>query len=259
MSHISADRVDAVLSGEAPVAKIRQWIAHLEDGCEECEQLIDGQIDLETLALLIEAEEAEPVAPAAAEAEAIWRQSAPRNPANRRVWAGVGAVLLMAALALIAFTGVIGPQDDPLEGVKGVDGVAPEVALRVLTGVTSTGGFDLRGRLERGATLDQQTTLIFELQTNMDAARYLFVVDSEGKTTVLFPTGDPAIEEPGRRKVATGADWVALDLEDWNGELTVVAAASTSPMAPAEVTRLYSHSKHPAGLSYDLLTAKVVP
>ncbi len=267
MSHISPDRVNALLTGEAPVEELRALISHLESGCEDCDKLLEDRLDLETLAMLVEAQEGGPTAPDAQESEAIWAASAPQRPANRGVWTGVGVVLLLAAAAAVMFTGVLAPNPrfDVDEGVKGTDRTPVEtpvdVELRVLVGVTTEDGFSLEGRLEEGATVDAQSTLIFELDANQFAARYLFAVDADGTSTQLFPKrAESRVEKAGRRRVLSGRDWVALGLEDWSGPITLVGAVAKPPLPADEVIDTFGRNeKRSAELAFDVLNAVVEP
>lgn len=244
MSHISPRQIDEAMTGE--LQSLKQVIAHLETGCEDCERLLDG-VDLETLVLLVDASEAEPVRPTAAESAQI-RPFVQKS--SRLRWIGM-AVAIAAALLLVTRIDVA-PEYD---GVKG--GVAqPDVTLRVLTGLANEAGFELTGRLEEGSTLDPQATLLFEVDSSIASARTLFVVDQEGEATVLYTSS--AVEAPGPRRAAVGEDWVAFGVEDWTGPLTIVAASSVEVHDAAGIVDGFAAGRPVPGVSYASISV-VVP
>jgi len=162
------------------------------------------------------------------------------------------------AAALLVF--IHDPQ--PYDGIKGDLPAPPEVHLRVVAGRQSGTDFELTGRLADGDRVAQDLTLLFELETDRLGARYLFVVDGQGTGTQLAPPPGtlPEVEAAGSRRVEQDGSWVALDLGDMQGPLTLVAAASVLPLdADADVMRPYEAGQRPAWLDYDSLSLELDP
>lgn len=253
MSHISPRQIDDALSGDLPA--LRAVVAHMEAGCEACESIVDG-VDLETLALLVSATEAPAVEPSAAELEHM-RPRTPEAPSVLSRFRYVGPAVVLAATLFFALRADV-PVEAP-DGVKGVEVATPEVTLKVLVGAAGDAGFELSERLEEGGVLTPEATLLFEIDTTMASARTLFVVDSSGEATVLFPVTEPALEAPGPRRVSSTEGWVAYALDDVTGSFTVVAASAVAPHASAEIIEGFASERPVPGVAYASITAVVQP
>ncbi len=262
MSHISTDDLNAILSGETGPEAIRTLLAHLEAGCDTCEATLDGAVDIETLLCLVDAETGTPATISNDEAQQIWAAASPPAPRQNGRWSGAGVVLALAASAILYVGAYPAPNADSpdLGAVKGTELSHTDVSLRVLTGEVTSKGFGLTGRLAQEQRVSSKTTLLFELEANRPAFRYLFVTNETGKTTVLWPTSNPTTPEPpGRHRVSAGRNWVALQLNDWTGPLTVVGATSLSARSSDEIVTAYQLNNAADDVAFDTISASVVP
>lgn len=276
MIHLDPTVIDAILDGSLEPGVASRLRAHLEEPCELCEAALgEHSVDLEGLLRLCEAAESsgELVAQPLSELEraALWqsveadtpvRQSAPvRRPYWRLSTAGA-VVIAMAAALLLFFRP---PQ--PYDGVKGpCDGevvpAAPALELRVVIGRDVDGTVELERRVSAGEALARDAFLLFELEADRLAARYLFVVDGAGVVTQLAPTSGavPALQPAGSQRVGGEDGWVVLDLADMQGPITVVAAAASLPVdATSEVVRPWQAGEPRSWVAYDSLKLGVGP
>jgi hypothetical protein len=68
------------------------------------------------------------------------------------------------------------------------------------------------------------------------------------------------VEAAGSRRVGQGEDWVALSLDDVQGPLTLVAAASVVPLDPgAEIIGPWQAQAPHALVDYDTLRLEIAP
>jgi len=276
VTHLTPERLEALLDGSLPEPERRALVAHLSDGCARCEEVLGDGLDLDTLARLLEAESASPEPLDAATRAAGWaaleaevedtEMAASPRPSGRRWGAGVGTVLALAA-AVVLFVWFSGPEPSPETGVKGpVVAVAPEVHLRVVAGHVGTERFDLDRRVVAGDRVDRGATLLFEIETDQRAARYLFAVDPRypadaGRVNVLTPPDGqiPPIEPAGRHRVAWRDGWVAYDLDDAPPEVTLVGAASAVPLDPMDVVSDWLEGRPPPEVGYEAIAVEVSP
>jgi hypothetical protein len=292
LAHLNRLLLDALLRGDATglPADLSALKRHLEAGCSDCDAILAGGPDLDTLLRLLEAQEAlvalearpedrfgaehqEGQALSTMEREALWEriQSGERRPlgdvAEERVsgrsWmhflppaVGIAAVAVVGVLWLRA-----SPEGPPSSdaGVKG-DGASPEIQLSVVAGRDAGGSFELDRRVTDGDHLPSSDTLLFELATDRSSARYLFAQDENGRVTFLLPppAAKARMEEPGLRRVQVDGRWVALDLGDLAGSVRLVAAASSTEIesVDAAVIVFWDHAR-PAGFSSQALSLVV--
>jgi hypothetical protein len=270
MIHLDPERIAALLDGSLDPTEAGALAAHLAKDCSTCAEAIEASgVSLDTLLRLAEAAEAGAVAPEAKEQADLWRDIAARLPGpaavpHRAPWRrplGAAVALLAVAAAVLLF---VLPPSGPGR-VKGVhDGVPspPEVGLRVVAGHAGAEGFALDHRVAAGEVLPRDATLLFEVETDRLAARYLFVVDGEGRATLLSPPPGavPEVEPAGSRRVSQGEDWVALGLHDMRGPLTLVAAASVLPLDPrAEIIGPWQAQAPRALVDYATLRVEIAP
>ncbi len=251
MIHLTPDRLDALLEGTLPAEEAAALREHLEAECPTCAEVIADGPDLVTLGRLLAGAWAGSAEHPAK--EDLWRALSPSLP--RRVarpwwrrwsWPVLGAALA-AALALV----VLRPPPQGPGGVKGQLDLPPAVVLRVAAGQPGPEGLAPSRRLGDGDVADAADTLLFDLEVDRPAARYLFVVDGEGVSWLLAPApGTPARVEPaGRRAVKHQQGWVALDLGDMVGPLELVAAASEVVLEPrAEVVEPFVDGREVEGV-----------
>jgi len=276
MIHLDTTLIDAILDGSLEPADAGQVREHLAQPCEICEQALDAYgLDLEVLLRLCEADDALAVAPARPLSEleraALWqsvqgdipdRQAAPVRRPRWRVPAAGAVVIAMAAALLVFFR-----PPDPYDGIKGPgDGevmlAPPALELRVVTGRDVAGSVELGRRVTDGEVLAKDLFLLFELQADRLAARYLFVVDGAGVVTSLSPASDavPELQPAGNQRVGSDGSWVVLDLADMPGPLTIVAAAAALPVdAVTEVVRPWQADDRRPWVAYDSLRIEVAP
>ncbi len=273
MKHLTPDTLEALLDGSlaaGPAAELRR---HLEQDCPRCEALLEESgPELDTLLRLLEAQQgSDPEADGLSEEERAhsWASieaglgAETRRPATRPWWRlPSGAAVALAALAAVLLFFLRPPPSGYL-GVKG-DGVpgAAAVTLRVVAGSQDGEGFQLRGRVRDGEQLGRELSLLFELETDRQAARYLFVLDGAGQVTQLAPApGTVAeVETAGSRRVGSESGWAVLDLDDMRGPLTLVGAASTLPMDPLiDMLRPWQAGAPVEGASFDTLTVELEP
>ena len=277
MIHLDPRVIDALLDGSLEPAEARALREHLAEPCEICQQaLMEHNIDLDGLLRLVEADEAmdEPVEVPLSpfERAALWQSVEGDVPARREAprvrprWhrpAGAAVVVMAMAAALLIF--LRPPQ--PYDGIKGPgDGDAspapPSLELRVVQGREVDGSVELERRVQQGETLAKDAFLLFELEADRLAARYLFVVDGAGVVTQLAPTSGavPALQPAGSQRVGGEDGWVVLDLADMQGPITVVAAAASLPVdATSEVVRPWQAGEPRSWVAYDSLKLGVGP
>jgi hypothetical protein len=274
MSHLDPRTIDAILDGSLPTSQARELMVHLAQPCAACEQaLAEHNIDLEGMLRLCEATEgmADSVAAPLSELEraALWRSVAEdmpvpgAAPAPRPRWrmpAGVAVVLALAAALLLFFR-----PPPPDEGIKGPDAAVPSppaLELRVVTGREVAGAVELDRRVGDGETLARDLFLLFELEADRVAARYLFVVDGQGDVTQLAPAPGavPTLEPAGSHRVGGLDGWVVLDLADMDGPLTIVAAAAALPVdASREVMGPWQADEPRGWVAYRTLELELAP
>ncbi|MBW1879292.1 MAG: zf-HC2 domain-containing protein [Deltaproteobacteria bacterium] len=271
MTHLTPERLEALLDGSLPARERRALGAHLAGECQQCAEVLAEGPDLDTLARLLEAEAADPEPLDVAAGWAALEAALPDTKAGeaishpRRRWRGGLGVALALAAAAALFVLFSGPEPSPEVGVKGVVAtVAPEVHLRVVAGRAGAERFDLDRRVVSGDRVDRGETLLFEVETDRRAARYLFAVDPGvtmgGVTFLAPPDGETTGLEPaGRHRVTWGGEWVALDLDDAPASLTVVCAASTAPLDPLDVVSGWLEGRPPPGVGYEAITVEVSP
>jgi hypothetical protein len=277
MIHLDPGTIDAILDGSLDPAQARALREHLAQPCERCEAaLTEHSLDLEGLLRLVEAHEAmdgpveQPLSPL--ERAALWQSiesdmpatgAAPRRRPAWRLPAGAAVAVLAMAAALLIF--LRPPQ--PYDGIKGPgDGdtspAPPSLELRVVLGREVDGTVELERRVQQGEVLARDAFLLFELEADRLAARYLFVVDAEGAVTQLAPAPGavPALQPAGSQRVGAEGGWVVLDLADMQGLITVVAAASSLPVdTTSEVVRPWQAQQPRDWVAYDILKLEVAP
>ncbi len=276
MIHLDATVIDAILDGSLEPDDARRIREHLAEPCERCEQaLMEHSVDLDGLLRLCEAEVGldEPVEQplSSLERAALWQsvqadmpaRQVPLAPRSRwRLPAAGGVVIAMAAALLLFFQ-----LPQPYDGVKGPgDGevvpAPPRLELRVVIGRDVAGSIELDRRVQQGETLAKDAFLLFELEADRLAARYLFVVDAAGAVTQLAPAPDavPSLQPAGSQRVGAEGGWVVLDLADMQGAITVVAAAAALPVdATSEVVRPWQAGEPRDWVAYDILKLEVAP
>ena len=260
MSHLDPQRIAAILEGTLPPEEAAFLRQHLAAPCTRCEEALNNGPDLDTLLRLVEAEGAPPVRlPDRDRSWQVVRAALPMGRGHRAAW-WVGAALAAALALIVLRPQVATPPDHLADGIKGATTAMTTVQLRVIVGHEEGGRFALDSRLAGGEVVAHDQTLLFELETDRPAARYLFAVQSNGTVLLLAPPeGEPATVSPaGRSKVEAGGQWVALDLADQRGPITLVAAASPSPLdLQREVIDPWLAGDHPRGLRYDSLSIVV--
>ncbi len=276
MTHLDATVIDAILDGTIEPSAAAELRVHLAEPCEACQQaLMEHSIELEGLLRLVEAADAvgEPVAVSLSSLEraALWqsiegdvpdRRAAPVRRSRWRVPAA-GAVVIAMAAALVLFFRI----PEPYDGVKGPGETEtvpapPALELRVVTGQQTDGSVQLGRRVGDGEVLAKDLFLLFELEADRLAARYLFVVDADGAVTQLAPAPDavPALQPAGSARVGTADGWVVLDLADMRGPVTIVAAAAALPVdTSGEVVHPWQAGEPKDFVAYDSLTLEVAP
>lgn len=261
MSHIDAPTLELLLEGSLSKTQAQRALAHVAGGCEQCQALLERQgPDLDTLARLVEAEQAAPAAPPAdlwSQVEAGLPQPQPVRRGPRLVaW---GAALAIAAALILAVLPRVGP-DQP-SGIKGPgDVVAPSVQLRVVAGRLETGGFELERRVQQGEQVRREHTLLFELSTDQASARYLFVLDGQGQATLLAPTGTAGAQPAGPRRLEEDGQWVALTVDDMVGPLQLVALAGPAVASPQDdLLTTWRQGRLPAGFGVAVLELEIAP
>ncbi len=277
MKHLDPRTIDAILEGSLEPERARILREHLATPCEICEAALEEHgVGLEALLRLVEADEAldQPVeAPLSAlERAALWqsveadlpdRSAAPFvRPRWHRPAGYVVAVLAMAA-ALLVF--LRPPQ--PIDGIKGPGAgetapAPPSLELRVVAGRVEDGAVRLDQRVVAGERLGRHQLLLFELEADRTAARYLFVVDGAGVTTQLSPAPGqvPVLQPAGSQRVGGDEAWVVLDLVDMRGPLTILAAAAALPVdATSEILRPWQAQEPRAWVAYDSLQLELEP
>ncbi|MFH1469631.1 MAG: hypothetical protein ABIO70_34920 [Pseudomonadota bacterium] len=270
MIHLDAERIAALLDGSLDPAEARALAGHLAEDCPTCGAAVEaGGLTLDTLLRLAEAAEATPVALEDEDRADLWRDIAaglpepaavPRRTPWRRPLGAAVALLAVAAATLLFVLPNHGPGR--IKGVHDGDPSPPEVSLRVVAGRAGADGFVLDHRVAAGEVLPRATTLLFELETDRIAARYLFVLDGEGRVTQLAPPPGavPTVEPAGSRRVGQGEDWVALGLDDMQGPLVLVAAASVVPLDPgAEIIGPWQAREPRALVDYATLSVGLAP
>ena len=259
MTHLDRERIEALLDGSLDPRSARALADHLRAPCPDCERAAEEHgASLDLLSRLCEAAEAAPQALSDGEREAIWGGVAPAQPTRWRRPATAATALFALAAALLLF--LRPPAPGGLE--KGGEVVAPAVELRVVAGRVEDGRFAAERRLADGARVGGDATLIFELETDRLAARYLFALDGSGRALQLLPRPGavPAVEPAGGRQVWQGGDWVVLALDDLQGPLTLVSAASILPLDPQlEVLRPWQAEEPRERVGYATMTLELGP
>lgn len=164
------------------------------------------------LARLLAAEAAPPAPPPP--------MRAPRpSPTRRWPWALAVAALLLG--------GVLLPRADRL--VEKGPSPTPVVRLQVAVATDGVAGPPLAD----GATVAKDAVLVFTLDTDVAAPRYLMAMDATGARQVLLPPegGVAPVEPPGLRPATWDGEWVALSLADMTGPVWILAATTPSPIA----------------------------
>lgn len=209
--HLDARRLRAWLDGDLPADDRAALLAHLETGCEICDALIDDDL----LARLLAAEEAPPEPPPPLRV--------PARPA-RRAWPWGLAAAAAAALAV----GVLLPRGDDTLTEKGTGG-APAIRMQVAVETDGVAGPPLAD----GAVVAKDAVLVFTLDTDVAAPRYLMAMDATGARQVLLPPEgrEAPVEPPGLRPATWKGEWVALALDDLTAPVWILAATTPSPIA----------------------------
>ena len=282
MTHLTPDLLDALLDGSLEPGLAGQLRRHLEQPCDACLQVLrEHSIDVDGLLRLCEAQDAladgDPLDGAAPlsllERDALWHSVEgdlpvrDRRPVARPRWrvpAGGAVVLLAMAAAMLLF---FRTPHDPYQGVKGPGDpealpAAPSVELRVVTGREVEGKVELDRRVLDGERLARDLFLLFELEADRTAARYLFVVDGRGQATQLSPAPGrvPQLTAAGSERVGQDGNWVVLDLADMQGPLTLVGAAASIVADPAsEVVVPFQMGEGRGFVAYDSISVEIVP
>lgn len=271
MTHLDPALIDAILDGTLDPAQAAPLRAHLsQDPCERCAAALEEHgISLEALLRLVEAAEGDETAPLSQlERAALWqsveadlpvRERAPVRRAAWRMPAVAGAVIALAAALALFFR-----APDLPDGVKGdpTSPAPPAVELRVVLGRQQGERVELDRRVGEGEQLERDRFLLFELEADRLAARYLFVVDAAGQATQLAPAPGalPTLQPAGSARVGSAGSWVVLDLVDMQGPLTIVAAAAVLPVdTPSEIIRPWQAGEPRAFVAYDTLTVGIAP
>ncbi len=275
MTHLDPTTIDAILDGSLDPAQASRLREHLEQPCEVCERALDDSgFELDDLLRFVEASDildpslAEPLS--AVERDALWQDvraelpdATPAARVRRPRWrapAGIVVAFAMAAALLLFFR-----QPDPYDGIKG-DGEAvpapPELELRVVVGQQEGSRVDLGRRVGAGEQVASSELLLFEIEVDRPAARYLFVVDGAGEVVHMAPAPGavPELQAAGSAPVGVGGSWVVLDLVDVPSPITIVAAASTLPVdAVSEVAGPWRSGEHRSWVAYDSLVVEIAP
>lgn len=208
--HPSADVLRAVLEGTGTPAEREAVMTHLDEGCPECEERVAATFDDDTLARLLSAEAAGPVAAPALR----------RVPTRRVLWAAV-PLLAAASVLLVLWPGEpdTRPKDTPS---------APIVSATFRAGSHQGNDILLERDLRDGATIRDTEVLAVAMETSVPAARVAFVVTADGRRVPFWPLspGEVAVAEPQPGELG------AYDLAGESGTLTFVAAASPVPVTP---------------------------
>lgn len=249
MIHLTPARIDALMDGSLSASEARRLAVHLADECPVCAEALERGPDLDVLARLLEAQAGVSEPLGAEERDRIWQGV---TPPRRRSWLrgpGVVGVLLLAAALLLFLL----PTGDELTG-KGADGVhTPEVVLRVVAARVGDQGLDLERRVSPGEVLSPDHTLVFEVEVDEEAARYLWALPADQVHLLLPPPGSAAeLEAPGAHRVETG-----YALEGERGELVFVAAASVEVLDADEVLDSWRAGEPLAGVGYAVTTVEV--
>lgn len=217
--HATAADVLAVAQGTAPAEHRAAVLAHLEAGCPTCEAAFEAALDDDTLARLAAAEAATPV-----------RLPRVRTPRRHLLLWGAAALALAATLLISVL------PTPPTLREKGPTSSAV-VTLQIAVAREEGGRLTVDHLALPGERLPRDAVLLFEIDVDRPAARTLFVVDSTGRATPVWPATDAEIpiEAAGPRRVAAGGEWVAFDVADQRGEVRFVAGASTEPIGAAEL------------------------
>ena len=251
MSHLDAPALHGLLDGTLPATRARELATHLSDDCDACATVIDqAGLTVDALDRLCAAATAPELAmdPAVSKATFAAILEALPEPvidlaARRRSMGRIAIGILLAAAVL--FVVRVPTQPGAVKG-PGTDTV--EVTLQAAAG---------RQRVLDQATLPLGTTLLFQLDADGPASRYLFAVDADGQTERLGPPVSPVVPA-GPAQVATGQGPVAYDL-DRPGTLRFVGAASARPIDPDTVIGSWlDRTPHPA-VHYDVLQVRVAP
>lgn len=212
--HAHALDVAAVARGEASPARREALLAHLDEGCPQCEAAFEAAFDDDTLARLAEAEAAPPAAAPP--------MRAPRRPLV--LWTLAG--LAMAAAVLLTV------RPEPPDTREKGPANAPVVTLQVAIAHDEAGRLTVDHLAMPGQHVSRQSVLLFEVDVDRPAARTLFAIDAAGHRIPLSPPAEGVIpvEPAGARRVASGGEWVAFDLSDQTGTVRFVAGASAEPI-----------------------------
>ncbi len=253
MTHLSASLLDDLLEGRLSGAQAAALRSHLDAGpCQVCGPLLGGVPDLDVLARLLATHGAAPVSPG--DPDALWRGVAatlPRRKRRRAPW-----ILALAAVAALLL--VLRPPP-PEDGIKGLALASPVVALRVAVGEPGPEGLAALERVGDGDAVPRDGTLIFDLDVDRPAARYLAVVDGQGRLWPLAPAAAPALEPAGSRRVRQGDGWVALGLADMVGPLTLLAGATEEPRPPDAVFEALRGDTCPQDVGCDRIRVRLAP
>ena len=268
MIHLDQTRLDAILDGSLAPDHARHLRRHLQAPCATCDAFLEqSTLDITTLARLLAAQEALS-APSEqglsqAEKQADWESirvalpDAGISPTRKKGVVLLGTFVAMAAALLIFLL-----PGGPYSGIKGDASAPPEIQVKILAGREEGGQVRHLQRLQDGATVPANQTLLFEIETDRTTARYLFVVEGDGQLTRLYPPEDTAarLDPPGSRPVSQADAWVVLDVADMSGPLTLVGAASMQPLDMQRgIIQPWRRHQQGDGVAYDTLTLELTP
>ncbi len=237
-THLTRSQLDDWLAGTLAEPARAALLDHL-DTCEECAALLDD----DTLARLLEAEDAPPVTP-----PPLRLPSARRGSNTQRF---LGFALAVAAVAFFAVA-TRPPRDELVEKGRAT---APAVHLTLAL----THGGVAGARLHEGDRVGPDAVVVAEIETDGPGARYLFAVDGAGRRHVLMPPeGQSAVvEAAGARPATWEGDWLALALDDVPGPVTLVAGVTAGPLPLATVMSEWPDGT--AGTRFDAVRLEVGP
>jgi len=157
----------------------------------------------------------------------------PRGFSFRPVWAFIGTGLLILAVGFFWIQEIQKTAGPPShEGVKGLPVLTPpSLHLRFSVKRTAPGKEAAVEPGIIGGRYRNTDTLFFRYDTREKGYLYLIEIDSNGKTTFLYPgLAIAPVVEPGSHDLERDGTLLGLPLGDASGRLTIVAVLSRTPL-----------------------------